>query len=448
MKIVWSTGSRIYVDKQTAEALALVPGRISLHFGAWYEYAALEINQEFPRGTIGLPQQWRTRFTIPSHLPYELYRKGSELHVGPVLALFAFQEQRRMTPERMNLFRGYFNNYGAAWGLLYLCAVDGIDARGKTIQGYYYDPDPEKASMPWVAGTFPYPGAAYNRTVMSRGVFDELMRTMGNRLFNSYSTGSFNKWELWNRLSPDERLSEHLPSTAQVMGEDDLNGMLDKCRAVYLKPAGGTLSEGVMKVKRTGSGYRVLHPNREKGGAATIERLIEGPEIVKEWVRTLKNKDYIVQQAIAMKKYKKMPIDFRVMMQKNGSDEWQCSGIFGRFGKRRSIITNFIRSGCLRSGMDSLVKAFGMSKRRAELKLSEMKSIALHICKVFDQYGNYGDVGIDLMIDKHHKVWILEVNTLDTYHQFPLHLKDREHYLRVVAAPFAYAKYLSGFVRE
>lgn len=84
-----------------------------------------------------------------------------------------------------------------------------------------------------------------------------------------------------------------------------------------------------------------------------------------------------------------------------------------------------------------------MNEEEATRKIEELKHVAFRICQVFD--GNYGYLGMDLMVDHEEKVWILEVNTLDTYHRFPLHIEDRALYKKVVTSPFRNAKYLSGF---
>jgi hypothetical protein len=134
-------------------------------------------------------------------------------------------------------------------------------------------------------------------------------------------------------------------------------------------------------------------------------------------------------------------------MQKNRNNEWGCTGIFGKFGKKGSIITNFTNSGFLLPGEESFRLAFEMNEEQTQKKIDELTQLAHLICRTFDQYGLYGDVGIDLMVDLDGKVWVLEVNTLDTYHRFPLHLRDTELYKKVVKNPLEYAKFLAGFTK-
>lgn len=450
MYIEWIVGkesNHIYLSSKTIEEYEIDPKQISFHFGAWKQEVQIIVGEGLKQRSIGLPEAWKQKFTIPDTIPYELYKKGNDLHLGPVIAFIVFSKEKDITLKRLNRYRSYFHHYLKIKGLLYLCAGDKIDTDTKRIDGYYFDPHAHDKSNRWKVGTFPYPRSAYNRTSLRKTVFDDLFSEMGDRIFNSYSNGSFNKWELWQRLSPDPLLRSHLPHTVPLSSLHTLDEMINKYDSVYLKPAGGTLSKGIIKARRDGEGYCLIYPNRKKRGEGTVNKCIGPSGELATWILTLKEKEYLVQQAIAMKKYKDMPIDFRVIMQKNGKGQWKCTGIFGKFGKQGSIITNFTQSGFVLSGIDSFQLAFHMNKQEAQHKTQELKDISYQICSIFNKYGNYGDVGIDLMVDGQQKIWILEVNTLDTNHRFPLHTKNKKLYKRVVSTPLKYAKYLTGFTK-
>lgn len=448
MKIQWMTGlanDQVCFSSGTFSEYQLVPGKMNLHFGAWKREVTINISRFLTDGVMGLPENWKESLTIPDHGSYEFYKKDTDIHIGPLVALIAFSKHEDITIDKLNVHLDYFLQFGE--GLLFICAADGIDMEKKTIRGYYYSPN--EVSNLWQTGIFPYPGAAYNRTKMSREIFDDLALVTNNHIFNSFSNGSFNKWELWKRLSLVPELHAHLPHTVPFTNLNVLNRMLHRHGCVYLKPAGGTLSKGIMKVYRlrNRNGYLLYYPNRKKEGNGTIREILVNPARITRWVRWMKQHQYLVQQAISMKMYEEMPIDFRVIMQKNRTNEWGCTGIFGKFGKKGSIITNFSRSGFLLSGTDAFRLAFQMNDSQVQKKIEELTDLSHQICGTFDKYGLYGDVGIDLMVDQNEKVWILEVNTLDTYHRFPLHMGNRELYENVVKNPLEYAKFLAGFIQ-
>lgn len=450
MFIKWVTDqgeNHVHLALQTANKYKISEGTMTFQFGSFEKKIDVQIVSDFPEDSIGLPQHWTNHQTIPDTLPYELKKVNNTLKLGPVIALIVFSKLNEMTPSKLNGYKGYFYEYAKINGLIYLCAWNTIDTKRKQIKGYYYDRYENNESKRWKFGTFPYPNSAYNRTAMPRAVFYDLVGTIGDRVFNSYSNGSFNKWELWKRLSPVGELYRHLPATEQLTDLPSLDNMLKSHQSIYLKPSGGTLSQGIMKVGKSPTGYLVTYPERKKG-EGPVQKHLDRKESIDQWFNKLKRKKYLAQQAITMNRYKNKPIDFRVIMQKNGVGQWECSGIFGKFGKSGNIITNFTQNGFIRSGIDTFKIAFNMNDEKALMKIEELKKIALRICQVFDEYGNYGDLGMDLMVDQEESIWILEVNTLDTYHRFPLHMDDRALYKKVVTSPFRYAKYLAGFDYE
>lgn len=446
MKIKWLSESinQVHLAPKSAIKHGITSGTKSFQFGAWEQIVQVQISIDIAEDTIGLPVEWKSIFTIPDTLTYELNQSGTILKLGPVLALIVFSEINDMTVSKLNYYRDYFSEYEQIKGLTYICAWNTIDIEKKQIQGYYYDPHSKNSKNRWNFGTFPYPGAAYNRTAMPEAVFNSLLSVMGDRVFNSFSNGSFNKWELWKRLSPDLKLKNHLPATEPLTDVPSLNNMLKKHSSVYLKPAGGTLSQGIMKVVKDGKGFIVTYPKQNKDGE-NIQKHLESDQSIEKWISKLKNKEYLIQQAILTKKHETRPIDFRVILQKDGKGHWQCTGVFGKFGQKGNIITNFSQNGFIQTGMNAFRLAFQMDDRNAQLKIDELTTIAMQIGHVFDQYGNYGDLGIDLMVDQEGSIWILEANSLDTYHRFPLRIDDRALYKKVVNSPFRYAKYLAGF---
>jgi hypothetical protein len=449
MKIQWMMGlgiDQIGLSPGTLSEFHMVSGKVKLHFGSWSREVYVIRSLDLPDGVLGIPDNWKNYLSIPDDFNYECYKNGFSLHLGPVVAMIAFSKHEDITRSKLNFHREYFLQFGE--GLLFICAADGIDTGKKIIKGYYYST--KGRFNVWREGIFPYPGAAYNRTVLKKEIFDDLALVTDNHIFNSFSNGSFNKWELWNRLSLNPTLKAHLPYTSLLTDPQSLDSMLERYSCVYLKPVGGTLSMGIRKVcKRSDSdGYLLYYPNRQKVGKGTNQEFLVDPKTIDRWFRRLQQKEYIVQQAIAMKRYDERPIDFRVIMQKNRNNEWGCTGIFGKFGKIGSIITNFTKSGFLLSGKESFRLAFEMNEEQASKKLDELTQISHLICRTFEQYGLYGDLGIDLMVDHNGKVWILEVNTLDTYHRFPLRLRDIELYKKVVKNPLQYAKFLAGFTKD
>lgn len=203
---------QIYLSPGTLSEYQMVPGRVKLQFGAWSREVNVICNLDLRDGVMEIPENWKKYLSIPDDVIYECYKNSFGLHLGPIVALIAFSKHDDITRSKLYSHREYFPQFGE--GLLFICAADGIDTEKKIIKGYYYSTN--RRFNVWKEGMFPYPGSAYNRTQLKKEIFDNLALVTNNRIFNSYSNGSFNKWELWNRLSLNPTLKAHLPYTTPL----------------------------------------------------------------------------------------------------------------------------------------------------------------------------------------------------------------------------------------
>lgn len=440
MYIQWLTNEKqIVLSSQALHGYDVLPKRVILNLGSWKNEMVIDYRSDFPADVIGLPAGLSPYFQIPNTLPYEMYLEERNLYLGPIIAFIPVGDRKRLTEERLNKLECYFTDYKSLKGLLYVGATNAIDPINGTIEGFYYDPEDE-GKAPWKPGIFPYPNVLYRKTDFRNDIFQSLITTIGNKIFNTYF---FDKWELWEWLSPYPSLKEHLPETRKLKNLEDLNLMLQAHPNVYLKLRNGSQGKGLIRVKKSIQGYHFIY---RLEGEKVKSSSAEASQFIAELI---KQKEYLIQEAIPIMQYEERNFDFRVIMQKNSSLQWTCPGIIARFGAKGNIATNFTKEGFALYGHQALEKVFKMSTKEAFIKEQELSEICLEVCQTLDKCGgHYGDLGIDVMIDSHQKVWILEVNKLHD-HKMPLYaLKDKQMYLKVVTNPFAYAKALAGFGRK
>jgi hypothetical protein len=412
------------------------PAILQLHFGVWQHEVKAQFNDHLRQDTIGLPAYYKTLVTIPDGLPYEMYVDGTNLHLGPVIAFLV--DNKELTPKLLDKYRGYFLNYNSIKGLIYMCSVNGINPKKKTVQGYYYNPQSEGGGDPWIKGNFPYPGAIYRRTRVNKNkLYDDLIVSAERKIFNPYY---LNKWELWQSLYSNPLVQDQLPRTKLLDSVQSLKEMLTLYGSVYLKPINGSLGIGIGKLERTPKGYVFINRYKAKTFISNEN---------KAWAflkRMRKNKRYLIQQAVALT-FQNKNVDFRVIMQKDGSQNWTCSGIIGRYGRDGRIYTNDVSSIAL--GKDTLQTIFQLNDQEATQKEEEIISICTKACKIIEnKYGSFGDVGIDISVDPNLKVWILEVNSCHR-HNVPFYLNENtQMHSRVLTRPFEYAKSLAGFPED
>ncbi|MBP1989176.1 YheC/YheD family endospore coat-associated protein [Paenibacillus eucommiae] len=422
------------------------PKRLKVHFGSWSKELRVVRNTSLPYDSARISAQALKGITLP-HLNYKLIIDGHHVHIGPVLGLVGFKSGERITTSKLNQFHDYLREYDRIKGLVYVCGADGIHTKEKKISGYSYNPlGAAKSGQRWQFGTFPYPGVLYRRTALKPETYRAVSQALGRKLFNGYFKGEhFNKWDLWKWLSPHPAIRQHLPETKQLRNHADLDEMLKRYGTVYLKPTMDQMSRGIIKVTKSSGHYAFIFPeNNKKQNAVTIKQM--NSSTVVPFIHSLiRKQEYIVQQAITMKRYNQRGIDFRVIMQKNEQLQWSCTAVIARFGKKNSIVTNFTSSGYAMDGSLALQKAFHLGKSQSQTKLNQMIGVCTKACKVFEvRGGNYADLGVDVMVDPNGRIWMLEINILPD-HKLALYAKKKPLYLKQVAKPLLYAKALAGF---
>lgn len=419
----------LFISQKTLEKFKIEHDKITLHLGAWKEILNVKINEELDENTIGLSNHLAGTYTIPDTIPYEMYLDGENLYLGPVIAFFV--GKRYLSQERIRKWEAYCQNYSEIKGLIYFCAVEEVDTGTKTIRGYYYDPNAGETDK-LKPGTFPFPGVVYRRARMDLKTLGYLNKHVDGKIFNAHI---FDKWEMWTVLS--KAGFTHTPHTVRLNGLDNLKEMLNLYEAVYLKPATGRFGKGIQKIEKTPDGFLF----KEKIGIGKCYQDLAAVFVLVE--RYKKNRQYIIQQAVPFS-FQAKAVDFRVILQKDGSQKWGCSGIIARVGIRGRIYTNntsYIDLGC-----KTLQNIFGLNPEQALEKENEMIRICTEACLLIEQaYGHFGDVGVDVVVDENLKVWVLEINKSHQHNMARYQQEDPEMYYRVISRPLEYAKALAGF---
>lgn len=412
-------------------------GSVCFHFGTWKKEVCIHYSDEVSPRTIGLPCHFENdQFILPDRLEYDLIVEGANLYLGPVLSIIVSPETKMISAEVLDQNGNYLINYHDIRGLVYICALDGMNTVQKTVLGYYFNPHAATLKERWIKGFFPYPNAGYRRIKLRLNkAYDDLLVHCNRRMFNSYC---FSKWNLWEMFRGDPLLSQHIPATRRLVERQDLKKMLDKYGSVYVKPDYGSMGGGIRRITSSRMGGYTINEENKKKFVRTKEQLSHYVQ------KLVKHKNYLIQQSLKVS-YRHKPIDFRVIMQKDRTKEWICSGIIARYGEKNHVCTNRVSS--LSKGRDALQLVYGLNETQAEVMEAEITRICVHACKRMDEkYKYFGDAGIDVILDLNQKVWILEMNSVQQ-HKMAAYV-DEGMYAQVMANPLEYAKALAGFVGE
>ena len=264
----------------------------------------------------------------------------------------------------------------------------------------------------------------------------------GPRFFNS---GSFNKWQMYQLLSSNKELLPHLPKTVIYSKPEDIINYLNNFRTIYVKPLAGQKGVNIAKFMAEGDQYSVKY--RMKNENKTIFFSTEN-ELLNYAKSMFKSKRYIIQQEIDLEINKNHLIDFRIVLIKDQSGHWENAGMVGRIGVEGSVVSNRSSGGEVVNGKDLLLSSFNFSEEEMLNYYRKMTEIATKAAVELDQYENIYKYGVDIGIDRHRHIWIIELNNRSPNDNIFSYVGAYDTVRNIKDSRLNYAKYLAGFPAE
>lgn len=248
-----------------------------------------------------------------------------------------------------------------------------------------------------------------------------------------------NKWAIHQVLSRSSRIRPHLPSTRRYSSVDLLH-MLRARSLLYLKPINGTGGRGVLRLEKRRGSNIVLLQGRDR------QRRVITPQQVNEAVLPSRlavlgvDERYLIQQGIPLKLKDGRVHDFRLLIQKTGTGEWEVTGCAGRIGARRSVTSNLHGGGAAVPMRKLLGMRFG--SERVEAIQKEIYSLSHEIARYLeDHYGKLCELGLDIAVDPQGHPWLIEINPKPAREVFN-RIGERDTYAKAIRRPLEYALWL------
>jgi uncharacterized circularly permuted ATP-grasp superfamily protein len=138
-------------------------------------------------------------------------------------------------------------------------------------------------------------------------------------------------------LLANQKLSNNVPDT-RIYSKPTLKTMLDKYKMVYVKPNMGTGGKGVIRVEKLGQCYKYQIGTAIKS-FSSFDKMAHSIGL------KTKSCPYVIQRGIHLLRYNRRRFDLRIMVQKNPKDKWETTGVIGRLGHPKKIVTNVCRGG-------------------------------------------------------------------------------------------------------
>jgi len=369
------------------------------------------------------------------------------IHIGPIIGIMTdfLPNQPEYKPNSVQAELIYLSNLGLKLpAQYYIFTPASINWTNKTVRGYTYRKlNQEQGS--WVSSEYPLPDIVYDRISSRKGEARARVMFTKRKLMNLpylkyYNPAFLNKWKVHQLLLQNDSLTPYLPET-KLLNLANLTEMISKYKALYLKPCNGSQGKGIIKVaaEQGRLRYTVYRKGKHFGNADNSARLMM------ETRNSRNRRPYIVQEGINLETYKKAAFDIRIIYQKNAEGEWLISKNFVRVAPYGSSVANLSRGGTAEMSKKVFASVFNSNEELINTKNEELKNLCKMVAETLESASQkiYGELGLDIGIDKEGKFWLIEVNSKPR--------KTTETALsqgivrNTFRRPLQYAIYLAGF---
>lgn len=333
------------------------------------------------------------------------------LQFGPLLGILTDGIEKRTSHEQrfggMTRFYTECHLSADAHGIrMFVFSPEDLNVQKKQINGWTY------LRGQWKQVPHPLPDVIYNR-ITSRRI--EAQRSLQQKLellkrlhrVQLFNEQFLDKWQVHTALKNDPSVRFMLPETHLYAKWTQLKSLLRRYPVVYIKPAGGSLGQGVMRLTLTGTRCHMQYTTLN----GTITRSnVSFQEIARHMAWRKRHYQYLIQQGLPLITSLGRSIDFRVLVQKNGQGKWSITSIAGRIASDTNIVSNLARGGTIGT-VSHILKQVDPGQPKPTIP--QLRQHALAIAHAFERqiHGHFAELGIDLAADKSGKIWLLEINS-------------------------------------
>ncbi|MGI6142820.1 MAG: YheC/YheD family protein [bacterium] len=366
------------------------------------------------------------------------------MRLGPVIGVFVGRGYLKNIEEGGSHFRlmGLVEGNRRAHTLLYLFSLRDINWPRGRIAGTYYNYEENR----WKQHLFPFPDVLYDRAGGFSGEAEKNARGLRRRLQGIPGLKKincqhyFDKWRLYQALHKHGDVREHLPQTS-LYNRQNIEKMLQDYKVIYIKTCTGSNGRGVIRMARETIGYTLAYFAQ----AQVEKRIVSLSHLEEEIRKIIGNSRAIVQQGLDLVTHNGAIIDLRPLVQKNGKGEWQVTAIPVRMAVGGAHITS-TRTGSRVYDFPYFFEVMaGYSKTQSQdLQARITELLRRIVARLEEEFGPFGELGIDLALDKEGKLWFIEANAKPGKDTVALGCGE-ETFIASFLNPLEYAKLLAGF---
>ncbi|MBN8235683.1 YheC/YheD family protein [Halobacillus kuroshimensis] len=428
------TGTAITLHPSSALKEGMENGRVyTWEFGLQSCQGVLRTSDQVDEDQMVMSGEVLGILMLPMEPHYEVKCERDTVHIGPIIGIVASSRLEGLQ-DMLHKLRRYVKNYESFGGAVIAFSNEAVDVDKRLVAGYLFDP----VKREWTAGIYPFPQVIIKRVPLKKKWQKQFHQLIGDRIFHS---GTFTKWEMYTWFQSSSFLKPYLPETKIFQGSADFLEMLETHHCVYVKPVKGMQGKRVAKVLRTEKGMRVIYIHSEDKKEFLFPRSEDGLTFLKE---VFAGSEVIVQQGLDLQ-YEGRVNDFRAVMVKNGEGSWESFALMGRTSQEGQIVSNRHQGGKIEPAVVMLERMF-KEKEKVSSLIGEIEELALRASEVIENCGfHYCKLGIDIGVDRHGRVWLIEINHRNPNDFVASFTGDKELANRIRTANMLYAKRVAGF---
>lgn len=421
---------------------------ISLQFGIYKQ--TIKVLPEQKKQGLVMHSRLAQQLSIPLmkqglKLALHYQEKEAKLKLGPLLAVLINNDTME-DPERpfggISAFCHELSEACATNGaFVYFFTPEALVKKGTLIPGWVNDGEWRKLNLP-------LPEVIYNRLPNRKVENLSQVQTLIRETSRYYKITIFNerfidKHEVFELLAEHEAAKGYLPESELLSSYEQLHRLLNKHHVLYIKPVQGSLGRGIYRlILQDNKSYileRAVTSSQRASKYTSLKRLYQAlrPKLAK--------RKYQLQQGLSVIKVSDRPVDFRALVQKNGSGEWTITSIVARTAGNEQFVANLARGGTISSVMNILPHTNLPPQVSYASVFDSLKAAALTIAIALDEQveEHFAEFGVDLAVDTQGKVWLIEVNSKPSKKDKTSLSKKIRPSVRML---IAYANFLTGFL--
>lgn len=365
---------------------------------------------------------------LPSSPTIRITFRNKTVRLGPVIGILTTGftgSSLKPFGNRTSLFKQFLTAGKEDGPLFYVFTPSMINWHDDSVTGWFVHYHPALKQYIWKPERAPLPDVVYERVPNRQRELDPSVVHCKERLLKHrhrvhwFNQGFFNKWDIHEQLYNHPLVSIYIPETVYSPSIAKLEAMLKRHKMIYLKPSGGSLGIGIIRITYDPKNgyfcrYHALQSQRN-----VLKRFTSLDKLIKSVFTSQSPRfhKYIAQQGIRLIRYENRPVDFRLHMHKDRRNQWKVVGIAAKVAGSGSVTTH-VRTGGAVIPADKLFRStYGDTGPEMRHKLEQAaKEIAVALEETTD--GVLGELGMDMGLDTAHHVWMFEVNAKPGRHIF------------------------------